>query len=269
MNSYIKNLLNFKSYVDSSPYSILRTKIKPTRKDVSDLFPFNIDRHPVKFIAENNLSLLIAKRLNCQHIFHFFDESGNVSNVHKVSTNCFHFCVDITLDITGGVKFGSFTHHVEYSDNIMSQDDTKAAMENISFQHRGYLGFEKDGGFLSYVHGNFGGLYINSSGKIESLARLRKKYVYTPQFSLKGGFNYDLVFSNPTNKKTSIKFTLHNRDSSSAISTLTVNPFGTVSYALKMEEASPDKNISWETSLPVGRCVVFEKNKDDFDVFHS
>ena len=40
-------------------------------------------------------------------------------------------------------------------------------------------------------------------------------------------------------------------------------------FTLNESSVKNDCNISWETNLPIGRCVVFEYSDKYFDVFHS
>ncbi len=174
----------------------------------------------------------------------------------------------INNEITGSVKFGSFTHHVEYTSETLKQYDE--LLTDISFQHRGYTGFRKnlDSGF-SYVHGNFGGMYVGSHQSIKSLARLRGKHTYTPQFTIKPNYNYDLIFYNPTSKDTCIKFFLTDVNSTKMLKEECLGPHANYKFTLNDYSINNDCNISWETNLPLGRCLVFEYNEKHFDVFHS
>jgi hypothetical protein len=266
MKKYIQKLINFRSYINSSPFSIWLTKIIPVNNDISDLFAFRIDLYEAVFVAENNLALLTTKNIPCKHILHFFDKDGCISNVHKIESEDFHCHIDLTKDVTGGVEIGSFTHHVEYDDNFLTK--FKDELEDLSFQHRGYVGFRRYKKDFSFVHGNFGAMYIEN-GNIKSLARQRSKYLYTPQFIIKSNYNYDLIFSNPTSKNISIKFILNKPNSTETIKKVVLNPFATCLYTISSRSLDSLYNISWSTNLPIGRCTVFEYDDNRFDVFHS
>ena len=162
----MQKILNFKSYINANPFSIWRTKIKKIDRDVSDLFSFRIDTYEMEFVAENNLALLASEKVNCKHILHFFDQEGNASNIHIIQSNELHCRISITPEVTGGAKIGSFLHSVEYDDS--TSDLYRSIMKGVSFQHRGYLGFKKDSESFSYVHGNFGGLYIDKNQSVKS-----------------------------------------------------------------------------------------------------
>jgi hypothetical protein len=268
MNNLIKKIVNFKSYINANPFSFVRAKFGKFDADVSDFFAFRTERYETIFIAENNLALLVGQPIECRHIFHFFDSFGNPCGVFKVSSENFHYKLSINDQIIRDVKFGSFTHHVQYSDETISQYGE--LLTDISFQHRGYTGFRMalESGF-SYVHGNFGGMYVDCHRRIRSLARLRGKHTYTPQFTIKPNYSYDFIFSNPTRRNTCIKFLLTNDNFTKVLSEECLNPHGTYKFTLNESNIQNDCNISWETNLPVGRCLVFENNGKYFDVFHS
>ncbi len=268
MNNLIKKIVNLKHYIDANPFSIVHAKFGKLDVDVSDFFVFRLEEYETIFIAENNLALLVGQPLECKHTFHFFDGSGNPCGIFETHSQHFHYKFSISDEITGGVKLGSFTHHVQYADEIISQYDE--LLTDISFQHRGYTGFRKtlEGGF-SYVHGNFGAMYVNRFQNTRSLARLRGKHTYMPQFIIKPNYSYDLIFSNPTSRNTCIKFLLTDGNSTKVLKEECLDPHAIYKFTLNESNILNDCNISWETSLPVGRCVVFEYNERYFDVFHS
>ena len=269
MSSLIGKIVNLKCYINANPFSIIYSKFKKIDADVSDFFAFRLDGYETIFIAENNLALLVGQPIECKHIFHFFDSSGNPCGIFEMHSRHFHYKFLISDEITSGVKLGSFTHHVQYADEIIRQYDE--LLTDISFQHRGYTGFRKtlEGDGFSYVHGNFGGMYIDNHNDIQSLARLRGKHTYMPQFIIKPNYSYDLIFSNPTNRNTCIKFLLTVGNSTKVLKEECLDPHAIYKFTLNESNIQNDCNISWETSLPVGRCVVFEYNERYFDVFHS
>jgi hypothetical protein len=268
VNTLIKTIISFKDRINAYPFSIAYAKFRNLRADISDFFTFRLDGYETIFIAENNLALLTGKIMNCRHIFHFFDNDGNLCSIHKVESKAFHYKLSINSKMTSGVKFGSFTHHVQYNDEIIKQN--KALLTDISFHHRGYSGFRKNPkNSFSYVHGNFGGMYIDKQQNIQSLARLRGKHVYTPQFTIKPNYSYDLVFSNPMNRKICIKFLLIDGHSTKALKKICLDSHATYKFVLHDLDIKNDCNISWETNFPIGRCIIFEYSKNRFDVFHS
>jgi hypothetical protein len=269
-NILLRKAINFWHYFNASPFSIIHSKLRMGKlgTDVSDFFAFRLDEYETIFIAENNLALFTARPIECKHIFHFIDDSGNACGVFEVNSEDFHYNLAINKSMTGGVMVGGFTHHIKYADNVVSQYDS--LLSHFDFQHRGYTGFRKMGqaGF-SYVHGNFGGLYFDKDENIKSLARLRTKHVYTPQFTIKPNYDYDFIFSNPVNRKIYIKFLLINVERTEILVYKCLAPFATNKFTFNQLGIENDCNISWETNFPVGRCVVFENNGDYFDVFHA
>jgi len=271
-NMLLKKVINFWNYFNASPFSIIHSKLKPVSGrvgvDISDFFAFRLDGYETIFIAENSLSLLVAKPIKCKHIFNFIDDLGHNCGVFKVNSEDFHYRLTINKDMTNGVAIGGFTHHVKYDNDIISQYEP--LLGRLVFQHRGYTGFRKIGqvGF-SYVHGNFGGLYFGKGKNVKSLARLRSKHVYTPQFTIKPGYNYDFIFSNPVDRDLHIKFFLINEERIEILGYKMLTPFATNKFVFEQIDIESDCNISWEMNLPVGRCVVFEKDGRYFDVFHA
>jgi hypothetical protein len=266
------NLLNkvykFNSLLNASPYSLLKTKFNKLDYDISDLFIFRLDQFETIFIAENNLALLLGKHIKCNHIFNFFDLKGQPCGLVKVEDRKYSFKLSIDKETTNGEEFGSFTHHTEYPKKILEK--YSKLLLDISFHHRGYSGYRRSEVFgYSYVHGNFGGLYLDNHNRLRSLARLRRNHIYTPQLIIKSDFSYDFLFANPTNKNVNIKFFLIKDESSKLINEATLLPWATHRTSLGDSIIEKNCNISWETSFPIGRCIIFEYNSNFFDVFHS
>jgi len=233
MNNLIKTVVNFKNRINANPFSIVHAKFGNLEADISDFFTFRLDGYETIFIAENNLALLTGRIMNCRHIFHFFDKNGNPCSIYKVESEELHYKLSIKDKMTGSTEFGGFTHHIQYDDETLKQH--KALLADISFQHRGYSGFRKNltNGF-SYVHGNFGGMYIDKQQNIQSLA-----------------------------------FLLIDSHSTKPLKKICLDSHATYKFTLHELDIKNDCNISWETNLPVGRCVVFEYSEKYFDVFHS
>ena len=268
MSDLIKKIVNLKDRINASPFSIIQTKFFKSKSDVSDFFAFRLGEYETIFIAENSLALLTAKTVNCHHVLHFFDENGNPCGIHEVESEGFHCKLSIDVKMTSGNEFGGFTHHVRYSEESLQK--YKELLGNLVFQHRGYSGFRKDvdSGY-SYVHGNFGGIYLDNKQNIQSLARTRGKHTYTPQFIVKPDYSYDLIFSNPVDKEICIKFILIDGDSTQMLEEVCLNAYATYKLVLDRSIIKDNCNVAWETNLPVGRCVIFEYNNGCFDVFHS
>jgi len=266
MIDVFRKAVAFKSRLNKTPTSIIRSRLLNIDADISDFFVFSLGEYETVFVAENNLALLLGEHVSCTHKFHFFDASGVLCGVYEVENEEFHYRLKIEEGMVGGVNLGGFTHHVSYSDTILSQYNNK--MLGISFQHRGYTGYRKTGlDEFSYVHGNFGAMYLSKYHGIRSLARSRSKHTYTPQFVVKPGFEYDLFFINPTNKKMLVNFVLIKNGSTKTLSQAYLNPRATCK--VQIDNIDSESNVAWETSLPIGRCVVFERRGDHFDVFHS
>jgi hypothetical protein len=266
MKNFIKKIINFN--LNSRPHSFIFTRLQKIDSDISDLFTYILGDYETIFIAENNLALLVGMPVDCSHIFHFFDNNGIFIRTYETNSQQFHFKLMINEKITGGSKFGSFTHHVKYSNIFINKYEK--LLTNTSFQHRGYTGYRKDlnNGF-SYVHGNFGGMYISKNNTIKSLARNRGKHTYTPQLIIKPSHRYEFIFVNPTSKDSNIKFFLIEQNDVKALKEICLTSHASFKFTLDDFEVRHESNISWETNLPIARCITFEHIDKFFDVFHS
>ncbi len=61
MNNLIKKTLNFRSYINANPFSLIYTAFRKLETDVSDFFVFRLDEYETIFIAENNLALMLGQ----------------------------------------------------------------------------------------------------------------------------------------------------------------------------------------------------------------
>jgi hypothetical protein len=170
-----------------------------------------------------------------------------------------------------GETIGGFIHQTEYSREFLEKTPIINSKQLI-FQHRGYTGFrrkESSSSCFSFLHGNFGGMYINK-GKLLSTSKQRSEHYYNPQIIIKTDKFYELFFLNPTSKKLIISVILIDKfNKSRTIGNSKVDPFGSYKLELNTFSKSEIGNISWKTNLPVGRAIVFENNGVLFDVFHS
>ena len=268
MKTLFRRLVNFDSLLNASAFSLINSKFNKIDCDISDFFAFRLDGYETVFIAENNLAILSGQHIKCTHLFHFFDIEGDSCGVFEAEDDKFSYRLEINKSITNGREMGGFTHHIKYPG--ATSEKYSGLLSGISFQHRGYTGFRKlkDFGY-SYMHGNFGGLYFDKNNQLKSYARLRGKHVYMPQLIIKSDYSYDFLFSNPTNKNVSIKFFLLNDNSLESIEEALLPPYATHKTTLIDTNIPNNCNISWETNFPIGRCIIFEYNESDFDVFHS
>lgn len=268
MIQLFNKIIRYNEYINTSPLSYPLVKFKYPKSDISDLFIFRLGEYETIFIAENNLALLTSELIECEHLFYFFDDVGNSCGNFSTTSNDFHFNLEIDTELTHGVQFGSFIHQIVYANNVIKT--YKETLKGITFHHRGYTGYKlrKSNGF-SYVHGNFGGMFLDSKKNLKSLARLRDKHTYTPQFTIKPKHDYEFIFSNPTSKCTFIKFFLTDNSVPDMIQKEDIGPYSTFNFCLKNLNIDGECNISWETNLPIGRCTVFETFGRHMDVFHS
>jgi len=244
---------------------------KDSKLNFSDFFMFRCDDFETVFIAENNLALLLAEPINCRHAFYFFNSHGHLCGEHRDVSNSFHYLLKITKQMTNSEKIGGFIHQTSYSNDLIIEDSILTS-NRINFQHRGYTGYRKktdENSCYSYMHGNFGGMYLYDDSFL-SLSRQRASHFYTPQIIIKPDRFYEFYFCNPTEKKLLVSISLIDKSLNSfkAVSKV-IKPKGSYLYELDTFIYNQITNISWKTNLPVGRAAVFENNGFLFDVFHS
>ena len=253
--------------------SMLYTYFQPKvdQLNLSDFFLFRCDNFDTVFIAENSLATLTSNPVECKHVFYFFNISGSNCGRFEVSSDSFHYQLKIDSEMTGGETIGGFIHQTEYSREFLEKTPIIDSKKLI-FQHRGYTGFrrkESSSSCFSFMHGNFGGMYINK-GKLLSMSRQHSEHYYTPQITIKTDKFYELFFLNPTSKKLKILIILVDKyNKSRTIENSKIDPYGSYKFELNTFSKSEIENISWKTNLPVGRAIVFENNGVLFDVFHT
>ena len=239
--------------------------------NVSDFFLFRCDNFDTVFIAENNLAIFTSDPVECKHVFYFFSISGSNCGRFEVNSDSFHYQLKIDSEMTGGETIGGFIHQTAYPNEFLEKIPVIDSKQLI-FQHRGYTGFrrkESSSSCFSFLHGNFGGMYIRK-GKLHSMSRQRSEHCYTPQIIIKNDKFYELFFLNPTSKMLIISIILVDKyNKSRTIGNSKISPFGSYKFELSTFSESEIENISWKTNLPIGRAIVFENNGVLFDVFHS
>jgi len=261
---------SFISHFNSSnPYTPFYFKFSGL--NVSDFFLFRCDSYETVFVAENNLALLLAIPVKCTHVFHFFDVDGQRCGYFENCNDEFHYSITISEELVGGQPFGGFIHQTVYTSDVLEKYES--VINGVTFQHRGYTGYRKSKSqspVYSFVHGNFGGIYEDRRKVIRSLARQTCSHFYTPQFAIRPENKYELYFLNPTKKRMLVTLKVINSFNSMVnFFECDLNAFS--SYYLVLEGLPEEGlcNVTWESKLPVFRCIVFDHFKSTFDVFHS
>jgi len=267
MKKFLYKIKNLKELVRHYPFDVFQTKILKRKLSICDFFLFRNDNFDCKFIAENNLSLLTGENIQCTHNFTFFDNLGKICSQKVFKSSNYKIDIQIDKEMTNHIGYGSFTHHVSYAREDLLRF---IYLKKLSFQNRGYTGYKykKQSGY-SFVHGNFGGLYIDRLKNIKSLSRKRPTHFYTPQFSIKSGFSYDLFFSNPTKKPIRISIYKITEQGKFCIGSLVIEGFGTDVFKIDDLEVKQSFNVSWSSHFPVGRAIIFKHKENHFDVLHT
>ena len=171
----IKKFLRYSLFPFNSSIPFLYKEPIFDNFNVSDYFLFRCDDFETLFIAENNLALVLAKPILCKHKFYFYNKQGDQCGFYETTNENFHFNLKINKEIVGDELIGSFIHQTEYLDSNINI--LLSSIPNFPyFQHRGYTGYRKkdtDDNLFSFMHGNFGAMYIKEN-KLKSLAIQRQ-----------------------------------------------------------------------------------------------
>jgi hypothetical protein len=242
---------------------------KPSDKEsvTSDLFPVRNDENWSTEFEFLNLPGLIKGDISFAHkaIFMFFDKSGNIVGEEEIEISGIgRKTIELTKLLTGDRKKAK-------AFAVFHKLDTHANNLGQSFMaERGYTGYKyKKIPTKGYVHGNLDAIsYAN--GKIEKLGNygIRKK-IYRVQHLLTGPAEYDFIFTNPTNrKKVKIQPILETKGGKVNLKPIVIPSLGSYSLNLVVQ---PNQNsqISFKSSLYLGRPVVFRTTHNSMDVFHG
>lgn len=253
----------------SDPY--LHVTPKDEQFNVSDYFLFRCDEYETVFIAENNLAITLAEPIKCTHVFTFYDSGGVMFRRYEVVDSDYHYSLNIDHEIAGVHSMGGFIHQTYYEKENIEKLNC-ISEKKLNFQHRGYTGFRNkklNNVMYSFVHGNFGALYINKNGEMESLARHTKEHSYTPQCIINPNNSYEFYFLNPVNKDMKITVIIKDVHDNKIVSEDTIKAFSPYRFEINRGAVDAVSNITWTSKLPICRAIVFEKSEDGFDVFHS
>ena len=139
MKNLFRKLVNFKSLLNASPFSLINSKFIKVGEDVSDLFAFRLDGFETIFVAENNLALLIGRHIKCTHLFNFFSIDGTPCGAIVVEDDKFNYRLEINESVTNGKEVGSFTHHIKYPDTVLDKySELLSAEEQINIEFNSF-----------------------------------------------------------------------------------------------------------------------------------
>lgn len=241
----------------------------PTRgSSVSDLFIGREGLFQTRFHGENTLALVLGEKVPVEHVIVCISADGQVIDCARHSSDDFRFSIDLP---SVGQDVYSFIHQTNY-DRAMLRSITHDE-RLVARNHRGYTGYlMHDSEMESVVHGNFGLMYLSSSGKLRSLARQKSLHRYTVQEVFSEVFRYELCYPNPTAQPLQVDIEII--DSSCTVTDMmsrVIPPFGVSTLTLDGNQLRGNKYLSWCSRLPVARCVIFEVNdhKSTCNAFHS
>jgi hypothetical protein len=241
---------------------------KPKHRNsvTSDLFPIRNDENWTTEFEFLNLPGLIR---------------GDISSKHKAKLVFFRLDGielgrrDIEINALGRKTINL----KEYLKDSLQESATFSVFHETSNTHadlcgsymaeRGYAGYKfRNLPVKGYVHGNLDAVSY-SSGAIQKLGNFGfPRKTYFVQHLLTGPADYDLVFTNPTSRKITIKPIIEINGTIKPLSGHTIPSLGCHIFKVNIQEAEIGK-IKFKSYLYLGRPVIFRIANNSFDVFHG
>ena len=132
---------------------------------------------------------------------------------------------------------------------------------------RGYCGYTRNSSDVkSYVHGNLDAIAYDGK-KLEMLGNYNvRNYEYLLQYEFECGINYEVILTNPTNKKQEINLRFENHDQLDE--KLSIEVRGSYVKRIFFEE---DKKVRLvvESHMFMARPIIFRFHELSLDVFHG
>lgn len=235
---------------------------------VSDIFIGREGLFETRFHGENTLALVLGNRVPVEHVIARMGTDGNLIDVLKYSSDDYRMSFDLP---SIGHEVYSFIHLTNYDEEMLLRVAGDERL--VARLHRGYTGYRMRGSPMeTVVHGNFGLVYLNRKGRLESLARQKSVHRYTVQEVFNETFRYELCFPNPTARplRIDVDFIQTTGEKEKTIRG-TVAPFGSWLLQVDSDQLQGGRYLSWCSRLPVGRCIIFEIDdlNSTCNVFHS
>lgn len=225
---------------------------------------------------------------------YFFYRNDDFKTLHILENPAFiHNCAEteVVIRLTFHDRYGKVCHHKDYRfssrEKLIDFSDFKASLDeyggfwlslienknsNLPFIHhfRGYTGYSRsstDPKFYSYVHGNFGALFLKNEKTHSLTRRSTKNFYYTPQVEI--GRQQDFFFVNPYEVAMETTMMINSANGSQKVGELKLPPFG--AGVLSAPKGKwPGTTATFACKSPVNRPIVFEYyDNQAFDVLHT
>ena len=245
--------------------------LRPLRmlESISDLFVWRVDdTWETQYELTNLPSLLVPDKTAVDSVtMIIYDARGNEISRNIIKLNPFEsktiLIRNLLKGVTGQGTFGCF-HSTDSMDEIQ-----KAGCYLVDRQYVSYSW--KDDTFFNYAHGNIYGLSkLATENKVRSLVPMqRKTQVYRPQLRFDDCDNFELIYSNPTEKPLELLVRLCDDNWNE------IERRGILIPARGLEVLKFDNNsrelVLVENQSQIGLCrpVIFKFYESFFDVFHG
>ncbi len=251
----VRNYLNIKPSVYLKPES--------PEAPISDFIPWiNVNNFETKFIITNLATYLFpSDKMEDEVLLLVYDNAGN-KIVEKKYLLEFNKTFEVNFSDFNINGFGSFFifHKLKSFAKLIEKSSHIA--------DRGYVGFRRNKGLWSFVHGNNYAASLEKNNKIKSL--MGKKIfnsTFIPQVSFDDVKEFQIIVSNPTEKDLNLTHKCYNNDKELILNTNDIiKPFGTIKTLFDNPEI---ETVTLTSKLLFCRPVIYKEYKTYFDIFHS
>ena len=223
----------------------------------SDLFFYRNDNFSTTYIQENTKSLYSSNISSFSITIVFFNKDGKELFRVKHKLHSFDFTINFDMYSKKLDKYGSFLIFTSEKLNFIPH-------------FRGYVGYKRKlDEHYSFVHGNFGALYVSEDGGFQSVLNFinNKTFNYSPQLEFKQTQTY--IISNPFLFDINVTFSLYANNNLNLIETKTIQPFATTFFVSQDKLLNGDVTAVFSSHIPALRPIIFDEYKSHFDVLHS
>ena len=164
------------------------------------------------------------------------------------------------VELDDGEGYGSFfVFHDFYSKDL--KDKKSFAVD------RGYVGYKRNNGVWSYMHGNHNACAINSKQNIQCLIAKSFKYnSYCPQVRFDDCSNFSVILNNPLKNKLNFSISLYDGNKLVNNHNYNIKPFGTKKVDLNIINIT---SLNLNSKILLCRPIILKEYTSYFDIFHG
>jgi hypothetical protein len=253
-NNYTRRIRNFFSILPTPYYHPKKNFLK-----VSDFFFWSSNKNfNTKFQLVNLSSNISPENAVIEEVSIWIYNSDGIKIKQKdFIINPFELKEVEFNDLEGYGSF--FVFHDFYSKDL--KDKKSFAVD------RGYVGYKKNNGVWSYMHGNHNACAIDHKQNIQCLiAKSFKHNSYSPQVRFNDCSNFSVILNNPLKSKLKFNISLYTNDKLVENYHHKIKPFGTKKVDLNANNIS---SLNLNSKILLCRPIILKEYSSYFDIFHG